>query len=75
LDSGEGIKTQVWMVLIANLIFTVIHKRVKEGEQVHNISVHGKSQPDLLYLLPDHPKNQLPGSRGAKSGNSTIGYL
>ncbi|SMP33222.1 protein of unknown function [Algoriphagus winogradskyi] len=32
-DSREGIKTQVWMVLIANLIFTVIHKRVKEAEQ------------------------------------------
>src|SRR5690606_2909421 len=32
-DSPEGIKTQVWMVLIANLIFTVIHKRIKEAEQ------------------------------------------
>jgi hypothetical protein len=32
-DSREGIKTQVWMVLIANLIFTVIHKRIKEAEQ------------------------------------------
>lgn len=32
-DSQEGIKTQVWMVLIANLIFTVIHKRIKEAEQ------------------------------------------
>ena len=25
-DSSEGIKTQVWIILIANLIFTVIHK-------------------------------------------------
>ncbi len=32
-DSQEGIKTQVWMVLIANLIVTVIHKRIKEAEQ------------------------------------------
>ena len=32
-DSSEGIKTQVWIVLIANLIFTVIHKQVKECEQ------------------------------------------
>lgn len=32
-DSREGIKTQVWMVLIANLIFSVIHKRIKEAEQ------------------------------------------
>lgn len=32
-DSPQGIKTQVWMVLIANLIFSVIHKRIKECEQ------------------------------------------
>jgi len=32
-DSPEGIKTQVWIVLIANLIFSVIHKRIKEAEQ------------------------------------------
>jgi len=28
-DSKEGIKTQIWMALIANLVFTVIHKRIK----------------------------------------------
>jgi len=32
-DSPEGIKTQIWVVLIANLIFTVIHRQVKECEQ------------------------------------------
>lgn len=32
-DSQEGIKTQVWMVLIANPIFSVIHKRIQEAEQ------------------------------------------
>lgn len=32
-DSREGIKTQVWIVLIANLIFSVIHKKIKEAEQ------------------------------------------
>lgn len=31
-DSPEGIKTQVWMALIANLIFSVIHKLCKEAE-------------------------------------------
>jgi hypothetical protein len=31
-DSPEGIKTQVWMALIANLIFSVIHKMCKEAE-------------------------------------------
>ncbi|REG82048.1 hypothetical protein [Algoriphagus antarcticus] len=32
-DSAEGIKTQVWLVLIANLIISVIHKKIKEAEQ------------------------------------------
>jgi hypothetical protein len=32
-DSREGIKTQVWIALIANLLFTVIHKQLKECEQ------------------------------------------
>jgi hypothetical protein len=32
-DSSEGIKTQIWIALIANLIFTVVHKKVKECEQ------------------------------------------
>ena len=31
-DSSEGIKTQIWITLIANLIFTVIHKQCKEAE-------------------------------------------
>lgn len=32
-DSPEGIKTQIWIALIANLIFTVIHRQVKECER------------------------------------------
>lgn len=31
-DSSEGIKTQIWMALIANLIFSVIHKLCEEAE-------------------------------------------
>lgn len=31
-DSEQGIKTQIWIALIANLIFTVIHRQVKECE-------------------------------------------
>lgn len=31
-DSTEGIKTQVWVVLIAQLIFSVIHRQIKEAE-------------------------------------------
>lgn len=32
-DSPEGIKTQIWIVLIANLVFSVIHRQIKESEQ------------------------------------------
>jgi len=32
-DSLEGIKTQVWIALIANLLFSVIHRQCKEAEQ------------------------------------------
>lgn len=31
-DSEQGIKTQIWIALIANLIFTVIYQRNKEAE-------------------------------------------
>jgi hypothetical protein len=31
-DSPEGIKTQIWVALIANLLFSVIHKQCKETE-------------------------------------------
>jgi Transposase DDE domain/Domain of unknown function (DUF4372) len=36
-DSSEGIKTQIWIVLIANIIFSVLHKRSKENEQFTTI--------------------------------------
>ena len=32
-DSPEGIKTQLWVALIAHLLFSVIHKQIKECEQ------------------------------------------
>jgi hypothetical protein len=32
-DSSEGIKSQIWIALIAHLVFSVIHKQVKESEQ------------------------------------------
>jgi hypothetical protein len=31
-DSREGIQTQIWLALIANLIFTVIHRQIKQAE-------------------------------------------
>ncbi|MFQ3575172.1 MAG: IS4 family transposase [Cytophagales bacterium] len=30
-DSPEGIKAQIWIAMIMNLIFTVIHKKIKEA--------------------------------------------
>ncbi len=31
-DSENGIKSQIWVALILNLIFTVIHRRIKQAE-------------------------------------------
>jgi hypothetical protein len=42
-DSREGIKTQVWIVLIANLIFSVIHKKIKEAEQFTTLVAMAKA--------------------------------
>ncbi|TAF71979.1 MAG: IS4 family transposase [Bacteroidetes bacterium] len=36
-DSLEGIKTQIWIVMIANLIFSIFHKRSKENESFTTI--------------------------------------
>ena len=54
-DSSEGIKTQVWIALISNLIFTVIHKQVKECEQFLTIvsmaSTNLSSYISLLTII------------------------
>lgn len=31
-ESEEGIKSQIWIAMILNLIFTIIHKKIKEAE-------------------------------------------
>lgn len=31
-DSENGIKIQIWVALILKLLFTVLHKRIKEAE-------------------------------------------
>lgn len=31
-DSENGIKIQIWVALILNLLFTVLHKRIREAE-------------------------------------------
>ncbi|MEX2594686.1 MAG: hypothetical protein WD426_18090 [Anditalea sp.] len=31
-DSENGIRSQIWVALILNLLFTVIHRRIKQAE-------------------------------------------
>lgn len=54
-DSSEGIKTQVWIALIANLLFTVIHRQCKEAEQfvtvVNMAAINMCSYVSLIKLL------------------------
>ncbi|MEQ6118585.1 IS4 family transposase [Reichenbachiella sp. MALMAid0571] len=65
-DSCEGIKTQIWIALIANLIFTVIHRQVKECELFTTIvsmaSANLGSYMSLVKVvktspLTDHSRN------------------
>jgi hypothetical protein len=54
-DSSEGIKTQVWIALIANLLFTVIHRQCKESELFVTIvdmaAINMGSYVSLIKLL------------------------
>lgn len=54
-DSPEGIKTQVWAALIANLLFTVIHRQCKEAELfvtvVNMAAINMGSYVSLVKLL------------------------
>lgn len=54
-DSMEGIKTQVWIALIANLLFSVIHRQSKEAEQfvtiVNMAAINMCSYMSLIKLL------------------------
>ncbi|WP_373493800.1 IS4 family transposase [Aquiflexum sp.] len=54
-DSENGIKTQIWIALILNLIFTVIHKMAKEAEDfatmVKLAAKHTASYVNLLGFL------------------------
>ncbi|WP_162633055.1 hypothetical protein [Echinicola strongylocentroti] len=36
-DSENGIKIQIWTALILNLLFTVLHKRIKEAEDFSTV--------------------------------------
>ena len=51
-DSTEGIKTQVWVVLIAQLIFSVIHRQIKEAENFATlVSVASNNMTSYVGLV------------------------
>jgi hypothetical protein len=51
-DSTEGIKTQIWIALIANLIFTVIHRQCKEAEvYVTVVSMAASNMASYMSLI------------------------
>lgn len=50
-DSSHGIKTQIWVALIANLLFTIIHKRAKEAEAFTTIVAMAKSNMGSYVCL------------------------
>lgn len=51
-DSPEGIKTQIWVAMILNLIFTVIHKMVREAEDFSTmIRVAAKNAGSYVSLI------------------------
>jgi hypothetical protein len=58
-DSSEGIKSQVWIALFANLIFSVIHRQIKEVEMfvtlVSMASNNMGSYTCLITLIQKRP--------------------
>jgi hypothetical protein len=51
-DSENGIKSQIWVALIQNLIFTVIHKRIKEAEDFSTmVQVAAKNLCSYVHLI------------------------
>ena len=60
--SAEGIKTQIGIALIANLLFTVILKKIKESEQfitlVNRLSNNMGSCICLISILKNRKLNE-----------------
>jgi len=51
-DSCEGIKTQIWIALIAQLIFSVIHRQIKEAEAfVTLVNVASNNMTSYISLV------------------------
>lgn len=59
-DSIEGIKTQVWAALIANLLFSVIHRQCKEAELfVTIVSLAATNMGSYISLIKLVKSNRL----------------
>lgn len=59
-DSCEGIKTQIWIALIAQLIFSVIHRQIKENEAfVTLVNVAANNMGAYICLVKIMKTNQL----------------
>lgn len=51
-DSANGIKTQIWIAMIINLIFTVIHKAIKEAENFATmVKIAAKHTSSYVYFV------------------------
>jgi hypothetical protein len=51
-DSKEGIKTQIWIAMIINLIFTVIHKQIKEAEDFATmVKIAAKNMTSYVWFV------------------------
>ncbi len=58
-DSSEGIKTQIWLAMIANLIFTVIHRQTKQAETFTTIVQMARGNMSSFANFIDVVKQKL----------------
>jgi Transposase DDE domain/Domain of unknown function (DUF4372) len=58
-DSSEGIKTQIWLAMIANLIFTVIHRQTKQAEAYTTIVQMARGNMSSFANFIDVVKQKL----------------
>jgi Transposase DDE domain/Domain of unknown function (DUF4372) len=58
-DSSEGIKTQIWLAMIANLIFTVIHRQTKQVEPFTTIVQMARGNMSAYANFIDVVKQKL----------------
>lgn len=62
-DSPEGIKTQIWVALIANLIFRVIHKMVNGAKSFTSVVIMASlnlcSYDNLIYKIKSMTKQYV----------------